>query len=61
MGINKCHTRGYAYKYSSVLKNQELGESKAKEKEFNTMETLQESVNITDVNTETELLTLNKK
>lgn len=51
LGINKCHTRGYAYKYSSELKKQELEEFKAKEKEFITMETFQESLNITDMNT----------
>jgi hypothetical protein len=50
--------RGYAIKYSSEVKKQETEVIKDKERELNTLEALQESLNYTDQNIENNILTI---
>jgi ribosomal protein L37AE/L43A len=50
--VTKSDIRGYAIKYSSEVKKQETEVIKDKERELNTLEALQESLNYTDQNIE---------
>lgn len=54
----KSDIRGYAIKYSSEVKKQETEVIKDKERELNTLEALQESLNYTDQNIENNILTI---
>ena len=58
MELIKSDIRGYAIKYSSEVKKQETKVIKDKERELNTLEALQESLNYTDQNIENNILTI---